>query len=354
MNTCAMISIKDIARAANVSHSTVSRALRNSPLVNPETSQRIRAIAQEKGYRVSAVGRSLVNRRTDTIGVVVTSIADPFNAEVVSGIEEIALTHGYSLLLATCHSDPNREMLAVQSFYERRVDGILVSSSRVGSLYRPMLADMKVPIIFINSHHADEDMFSVTIDNHNAGLQATRHLVQLGHRRIAYLGNQFGLQADTQRFAGYRSALEEVDIGFDPELVVHGNGGPENAKSATARLLALANPPTALFCFNDMSAFGAMCSAREQGLAIPSDLSVVGLDDLLLSSYTEPALTTIRQPKHEMGRLAAGTLFQLLSGNSPERFTSMRGELIVRKSTVPLTASPDAISTNYQLSSARV
>ncbi len=347
-----MISIKDIARAADVSHSTVSRALRNSPLVNPETSLRIRTIAQEKGYRVSAVGRSLVNRRTDTIGVVVTSIADPFNAEVVSGIEEIALTHGYSLLLATCHSDPNREMLAVQSFYERRVDGILVSSSRVGSLYRPMLADMKVPIIFINSHHPDDDMFSVTIDNHNAGLQATRHLVQLGHKRIGYLGNQFGLQADTQRYAGYRSALEEVDIGFDPELVVHGNGGPENAKSATARLLALANPPTALFCFNDMSAFGAMCAAREHGLAIPSDLSVVGLDDLLLSSYAEPALTTIRQPKHEMGRLAAGTLFQLLSGNSPERFISMRGELIVRKSTVPPRSSADAISTNHQKSGA--
>jgi DNA-binding LacI/PurR family transcriptional regulator len=330
-----MISIKDIARAANVSHSTVSRALRNSSLVNAETSLRIRTIAEQTGYRVSAVGRSLVTRRTETIGIVVTSIADPFNAEIVDGVEEIALTHGYSLLLATCHSDTTREMLAVQSFCERRVDGILVSSSRVGSLYRPMLSEMKVPVVCINSHHPDEGMYSVTIDNFNAGSEATRHLVRLGHRRIAYLGNQFGLQSDTERFAGYRRALEEVDIGFDPELIVHGNGGPENARNPMARLLALSKPPTALFCYNDMSAYGAMCAAREHGLSIPSDLSVVGLDDLLLSSYTEPALTTIRQPKHQMGRLAAETLFHLLSGDNPERLISMRGQLIVRKSTAP-------------------
>jgi DNA-binding LacI/PurR family transcriptional regulator len=333
MNTCAMISIKDIARAANVSHSTVSRALRNSPLVNPQTIQRIRAVADEKGYRVSAVGRSLVNRRTDTIGLVVTSIADPFNAEIVSGIEEIALTHGYSLLLATCHSDPNREMLAVQSFYERRVDGILVSSSRVGSLYRPLLSDMEVPVVFINSHHPDEGMYSISIDNFNAAFEATQHLLDLGHMTIAYLGNQFGLQADMQRFAGYRSALEQVDVGFNPELVVHGNGGPENARLVTGRLLSLSCPPTALFCFNDMSAYGAIRAAREHGLSIPSDLSVVGLDDLLLSAYIEPPLTTVRQPKHQMGRLAAETLVQLLSGKTPEKFVSVRGELIVRNST---------------------
>jgi DNA-binding LacI/PurR family transcriptional regulator len=181
----------------------------------------------------------LVNKRTDTIGVVVTSIADHFNADIVHEIEEIALTRGYSLLLATCHSGPSREMLAVQSFYERRVDGILMSSSRVVSLYRPMLSVMKIPVVCINSHHFDRGIFSINIDNFNAGVEATRYLVQLGHRRIGYLGNQFGLPSDTERFAGCRRALEEVDIGFDPELVVHGNGGPENAKNPTARLLAM-------------------------------------------------------------------------------------------------------------------
>ena len=134
-----MVSIKDIARAAHVSHSTVSRALRNSPLVNAETSALIRKIAVEQGYTVSAVARSLVTRRTNTIGVVVTSIADPFAGEIVNGIEEFALAHDYSLLLATCHADPAREIRAVRSFQERRVDGILVNASRVGALYLALL-----------------------------------------------------------------------------------------------------------------------------------------------------------------------------------------------------------------------
>src|ERR1035437_2813820 len=157
-----MVSIKDIARAAHVSHSTVSRALRNSPLVNSETSAIIHKIADEQGYTVSAVGRSLVNRRTNTIGVVVTSIADPFVGEIVNGIEEVALAHDYSLFLATCHADPVREVHAVRSFQEPRVDGILVNASRVGALYLPVLEEMKVPIVLINNEHPGQFVHSVT------------------------------------------------------------------------------------------------------------------------------------------------------------------------------------------------
>jgi DNA-binding LacI/PurR family transcriptional regulator len=330
-----MVSIKDIARAAHVSHATVSRALRNSPLVKPETVVLVRKVAEEQGYTVSAVARSLVTKRTDTIGVVVTSIANPFVGEVVSGIEEFALAHGYSVFLATCHADPARELRAVQSFHERRVDGILVNSSRVGALYLPLLADMKVPIVLINNQYPGEFVHSVTIDNLNAARDATRHLVDLGHKRIGYLGNQFGLQADTDRFAGYRQILEEADIGFQPELVAHGDGRPEGGMHAMARLLALPEPPTAVFCYNDMEALGAMRAAREHGLSIPGDLSVVGLDDLFLASYTDPPLTTVQQPKQQMGRLAAQILLELLSGGKPESRVTLAGTLIVRQSTAP-------------------
>src|SRR5579871_3048800 len=147
------VSIKDIARAARVSHSTVSRALRDSPLVNPETRALIRKIAEARGYTVSEVARSLVTKRTKTIGVVVSTIADPFAGEVVSGVEEVALVQGYSVILAACQSDPNRELRAVQSFHERRVDGILVMASQIGARYLPLLSDMKTPIVLINSHH---------------------------------------------------------------------------------------------------------------------------------------------------------------------------------------------------------
>jgi DNA-binding LacI/PurR family transcriptional regulator len=330
-----MTSIKDIARAANVSYTTVSRALRNSPLVNPETGALIRKIAEEKGYTVSAVARSLVTRHTDTIGVVVTTVANPFVGEVVAGIEEVALAHGYSLLLANCHADPAREMRVVRSFQERRVDGILVNSSRVGALYMPLLEEMNVPIVLINNQHPGEFVHSVCIDNLDSSRQAARHLVKLGHRRIGYLGNQYGLQADTERFAGYRQILEEADIGFQPDLVAHGEGGPEGGMRTMTRLLALNAPPTAVFCYNDMMAIGALRAAREHGLRVPADLSVVGLDDLFLASYTDPPLTTVQQPKQQMGCLAAGILLELLSGGKPESRITLEGKLIVRQSTAP-------------------
>jgi len=330
-----MVSIKDIARAAHVSHSTVSRALRNSPLVNPETRALIRKLADEQGYTVSAVARSLVTKRTNTIGVVVTSIANPFVGEIVNGIEEFALAHGYSVFLATCHADPVRELRAVRSFQEQRVDGILVNSSRVGSLYLPLLEEMKVPIVLINNQHPGEFVYSVSIDNLNAGRVAARHLVHLGRKRVGYVGNRFGLQADMERFSGYRQILEETDIGFQPEYVAHGDGKPEGGMRAMERLLALPEPPTAVFCYNDMEAIGAMRAIREHGWSVPGDLSVVGLDDLFLASYTDPPLTTVQQPKHQMGCLAAEILLQLLSGGKPESRVTLTGQLMVRQSTAP-------------------
>jgi len=149
------VSIKDIARAAKVSHPTVSRALSNSPLVKGETAKRIRQIAVSLGYRPSAIARSLATKKTKTIGVVVTSIADPFIADVVSGVEEAANDHGYSVFLANSNANPDREVRVVHSFHERRVDGILVTASRVGALYVPLLSQLKVPIVLINNQHPD-------------------------------------------------------------------------------------------------------------------------------------------------------------------------------------------------------
>lgn len=335
-----MVSIKDIARAAKVSHSTVSRALRNSPLVNAETRELVRKIAAQQGYTVSAAARSLVTHRTHTIGVVVTSIANPFVGEIVAGVEEFALAHQYSILLSTSQSDPEREMRAVRALHEHRVDGILVNSSRVGRLYLPLLAELKVPIVLINNEHPGEFIHSVSIDNLKAGREATQHLVGLGHKRIGYVGNRLGLQADTDRFGGYRQVLEEADLGFQPELVAHGDGGPEGGMRAAERLLSLSQPPTALFCFNDMQALGALRAARERGLGVPHELSIVGLDDLYLSSYTDPPLTTVQQPKHEMGCMAAQILLELLSGGKPDSHITLAGKLVVRGST----AAPESHS----------
>jgi DNA-binding LacI/PurR family transcriptional regulator len=327
-----MISIKDIARAAQVSHSTVSRALRGSPLVNPETRELICRIAAEQGYTPSAVARSLVTRRTDTIGIVVTSIADPFVGEVVTGVEAAMNARGYSVILATCHADPDREIRAVRSFQERRVDGILVTASRVGALYQKMLEETRTPIVLINNQHAGEFAYHVSIDNPAGARLMTGRLLELGHRRIAYIGDRFGLHSDEERCAGYRDRLEQAGIPFAPELVANGDGGAESGLVAMRQLLDLADPPTAVFCYNDMQAFGAIRAVRDRGLRVPADISIGGFDDLFLASYCDPPLTTIRQPKQEMGRDAANLLMDLIAGGNPTSCFKT-GVLVERQST---------------------
>jgi DNA-binding LacI/PurR family transcriptional regulator len=326
-------SIKDIARLAHVSHPTVSRALQNSPLVNPRTAEKIRKIAEQAGYRASAVARGLVTRRTRTIGLVVTTVADPFTSEVFSGIEREAHDRGYCVFLAESNADPQREKEVVRTFAERRVDGIIVTSSRVGALYLPLLSEMMVPIVLLNDQHPGAFVHSVMIRDQEGSRAAASHLIGLGHRRIAYLGDQTGYQSEADRCAGYREALEVAGIGFTPELVVQGDGKPEGGVHAMDQLLALPHPPTAVCCFNDMSALGAMRSIRLHGLCVPEEISVVGFDDLFFASYTQPPLTTVRQPMRRMGQLAMESLFKLMSGDESEIRIKVEAELIVREST---------------------
>lgn len=329
------LSIKDIARLARVSHPTVSRALQNSPLVNAKTAERIRRIADEAGYRASAVARGLVTRRTRTIGLVVTTVADPFASEVVCGIEQTANDHGYSVFLADSNADPERERKVVQAFAERRVDGIIVTSSRVGALYLPMLSEMEVPIVLVNDQYPGAFVHSVMIANFEGMRAVAEHLIGLGHRRIAYLGDQFGYQSDAERLAGYRAALAEAGIPAPEELIANGDGRPEGAMTAMEKLLALAGRPTAVCCYNDMTALGAMRQIRAHGLRVPEDISVAGFDDLFFASYLQPPLTTVRQPMRRMGQLAMESLFRLMSGEESVPQIKVDAELIVRASTAP-------------------
>lgn len=331
-------SIKDIARLARVSHPTVSRALQNSPLVNPATAARIRKIAEAAGYRASAVARGLVTRRTRTIGLVVTTVADPFISKVVYGIERAANNHGYAVILADSDADARRERKVVQELAERRVDGIIVTSSRVGSDYLPMLADLNVPMVLVNDQYPGEFVHSVMIANQEGSLAAAKHLIELGHYRIGYVGDRSGYQSDTERLAGYKQALSEAGIKFAGELAVEGDGRPEAAIAAVDGLLRLADPPTAVCCYNDMTALGVMRAIRERGLRVPDDVSVTGFDDLFFAEYLEPQLTTVRQPMRRMGEMAMENLFKLMSGEESVAQVRVDAELIVRGSTAKVNA----------------
>ncbi|MGO8758535.1 MAG: LacI family DNA-binding transcriptional regulator [Terracidiphilus sp.] len=327
------LSIKDIARLARVSHPTVSRALQNSPLVNAETAAKIRKIAEEAGYRASAVARGLVTRRTRTIGLVVTTVDDPFAGEVACGIEQAANDRGYAVFLANSNADPERERKVVQAFAERRVDGIVVTSSRVGAAYLPMLAELNVPMVLVNDQYPGAFVHSVTIDNQAGSRAATEHLIALGHRRIAFIGDRRGYQSNNERMAGYKQALWAAAIAYSGEIAVEGDGLPEEAVIVMKRLLALPEPPTAVCCYNDLTALGAMRAIRARGLRVPEDVSVTGFDDLFFAAYLEPPLTTVRQPMRRMGEMAMENLFKLMSGEDSVAQIRVEAELIVRKST---------------------
>ena len=335
------VSIKDIARAANVSHSTVSRALSDSPLVSVQTKLRIQRLAHEMGYSPDAQARSLVMGRTQTIGVVVTTITDPFIAEIVQAVEQTAYDHDYSVILATSNAEPQREISAVEMLRSKRVDGVIVTSSRVGALYQEHLDRLGVPVVLINSHREQSGpyTFSGSVDNRHGGALATGHLIQLGHRRIAYVSGPADNSDDLARLAGYRHALELAGIPFEPALVLPGTGKAGGGESALPLMMELDEPVTAAFCYNDMTAIGLLRASRQAHLSVPGDLAIVGFDDIPFASYVRPPLTTVAQPKLEMGRLAMEMVLALASGAGPSvqevANIDVRGALIVRQSSGP-------------------
>lgn len=345
------VSIKDIARRAGVSHSTVSRALGDSPLVREETRERIQALAREMGYSPDLQARALVLGRTRTLGVVVTSIADPFVAAVVQGIEDAAHDAGYSVILSSSNAEPRREIEAVELLRAKRVDLVIVLSSRLGALYLQHLERIGAPVVLINNHSEDRGPYTlaVTVDNRHGGYLATAHLLGLGHRRIAYIGGLAHHSDDRERLAGYREALAEYGVEADAHLVVAGDGDTGGGQRAFAALWALSPRPSAAFCYNDRTAIGLIHAARGAKLRLPDDLAIVGFDDIPFASFIEPALTTIAQPMRTLGQRAVEMGLTILNERGreeapPAANVVLRGQLIVRVSCgAPLSQRAEAV-----------
>jgi DNA-binding LacI/PurR family transcriptional regulator len=333
------VSIKDIAKTAGVSHSTVSRALADNPLVNAETKERIQHLAREMGYSPNAQARGLVTGRTYTVGVVVTTIADPFVAEVVQGIESTAHDNAYTVILASSNGESEREMAVVEMLRSKRVDGVIVTASRIGALYLGHVERIGVPVVLINNHNEQSGhyTYTVTVDNRHGSHLATEHLIRLGHRRIAYVSGPADHSSDTDRMAGYQQALKEHGIAFDRALIVPGDGKSALGMRALESIISMPHPPSAVFCYNDMTAIGILRAARQADVQVPGDLAVVGFDDIPFASYVYPPLTTIVQPKVEMGRLAMDMLLRLMAIDDPRnaQLTDIvvKGRLVVREST---------------------
>jgi DNA-binding LacI/PurR family transcriptional regulator len=329
------VSIKDIARRAGVSHSTVSRALSDSPLVNPGTKTRIQQLALDMGYTPSAIARAMSTRRTRTIGLVVTTIADPFVAEVVRGIEENALDHGYSVILCNSTGDPDREIASVRALREKWVDAVIVTSSWVGSFY-DQLTEIQVPVVLINNQQPGEYGFSVRNDDLYGGQLAGEYLIGLGHRRIAYISGPGRAAPSQLRLQGCQKALQRAGISIPSHRVVQGTGLPEAGERAARLLMRHTPPPTAIFCYNDMTAMGALQEIKRNGFAVPGDVSIIGYDDIAAAAYLDPPLTTVTQAKYTLGHRAMEMTLDLIREQETVHDVLLRPELTVRSSCGPL------------------
>jgi DNA-binding LacI/PurR family transcriptional regulator len=326
--------IYDVARLAGVSTATVSRALNGTGHIAPATHATIEAAVEQLGYRPNTIARSLVMRSTQTIALLLPDITNPFYAALVSGIQQTALAHGWTMLLCTTESDAEREEHYLGVLRAKQVDGVLVDGLVLPSDRIARFVEDGFPIVCLDRDIDSRSIPVVQVDNRLGGRIATRHLIDLGHRRIAHVTGAGELGISDERLAGYRDALTEVGLPVDFQLVEEGRFTDEGGHDAARKLLEREPDLTAIFAANDLSALGVLNAMAEVGKRVPEDVSVVGFDDLHLSAYTSPPLTTIRQPAIAIATLATEILIGLTRGQPNDQMRHLlEPELVVRGST---------------------
>lgn len=336
MTSVPRTTLKNLAARAGVHPSTISRVVNNDPLlrVSPETRARIEALLQETGYRPDVVARSLKLRQTFVLAMIIPDITNPLFANIFLGIEDAASERGYSVLLANTGGSPERERDRLRTVQARQVDGLILASAMLRDPSVGWLREQSIAHVLVNRYSDQRDLF-VGADDFGGARAATQHLLSLGHRRIAHLSGGSGISTAVERRRGYVTAMREAGIEPDPALVAESGYLEETGRAAMERLLALPEPPTAVFAVNDMAAIGAHRALLDRGLRIPEDVALVGYNDVPLASRLEPPLTTLRVPAREFGRLSAEMLVERIrTGGATLRRVILPVELVVRGSTV--------------------
>jgi LacI family transcriptional regulator len=331
------ITIKDIARLAAVSHTTVSRALNDKSRIRNETKEKILSIAKELHYQPNFIARSLVMKRTKTLGLIITTIANPFYTELALGIEATARGFGYTIILSFTHSDLSIEKQSVDMLRGKGVDGIIFSSAHMGDTNIAELAEEGFPIILVNrrTYHptVKEKVDYVGVDNILGGFLAVEHLIRLGHKRIGVIGGSSESSVGFERLQGGRKALAAYGVDEIGDYFLEGDFLKDSGYQGGSRFLEMTEPPTAIFAANDYMGLGVYQAISERGVRIPEEVALVGFNDIEFSAMRGIELTTIGQKKYEMGATAVKTLVERIERGEPQssREIILKPELIVRK-----------------------
>ena len=332
------VNLKDLAAYLGLSPTSLSIVLNNSPMagsIPQETKDRIFAAAREFNYRPNYLARSLRAQRSHTVGVLVPELSDGYSSMVLSGVEETLLQNNFFYILASHrHRDDLIEHYP-KLFIERCVEGIIAVDT-------PCRQPQSVPVIAVSGHDNAESVTNIVLNHEQAAFLALTHLKQLGHRKIAFIKGQVFSSDSGVRWEAIRQTMQKLDLPVNPLLVARLDGdlpSPELGYTATKKILANSEAFTAIFAFNDISAIGAIRALQENGRRVPDDISVIGFDDIYSAAFQNPALTTIRQPLFEMGKIAASTLLEnLTNGNNETSADSIvvEPQLIIRRSTAAI------------------
>lgn len=332
-----MSTIRDVAALAEVSTSTVSHVINGTRFVNPETRDKVLHAMQELDYRPNRVARSLRNRQTHTLGVLVPNSANPYFAEVLVGIERACFDHGYNIIIGNANDDPERELSYLNVLLSRQVDGVLLISTGAYKESLALLATYNTPVVLVDRSSQSDDVDEILTANKQGGLLATQHLIQLGHTRIGCITGPSMLTPGAERVAGYYEALKSAGIPSSATLVKGGNFDHESGYRACQELLSADPSPTAIFACNDLMAVGVLCAVHEAGMRVPNNISVIGFDDVPLASFSVPRLTTVAQPSHQLGQAAVERLIDRLKNpDAPSQRNILTVSLIERDSCAPV------------------
>ncbi|WPH13383.1 LacI family DNA-binding transcriptional regulator [Variovorax paradoxus] len=335
-----MATIKDVALRAGVSVTTVSHVVNDTRHVSAKGRERVEEAIRELGYVPNAMARSLKSNTTSTLGMLIPNSSNPYFAEIVRIVEDRCFGAGYTLVLCNTDDEPRRQSVYLQVLAERRIDGLIVVSTGAGdddSLVT-QLHGLRIPTVLVDREIADPACDLVETAHMQGGLLAVRHLLSLGHKRIACIGGPVGVMPSEQRIEGWRMALAESgatpDIANADALLWRGGFTSQGGYEAMHAILRTEEAPSAVFVCNDLMAIGALRAAHESGVHVPDELSIVGFDDIELSAYTSPPLTTVAQPKERIGALAVDMLLERVGGKRRDaRKVVLQPELRVRAST---------------------